>query len=336
MLERRENRIIRINPAIKPKLLIVVDTEEEFDWSKPHDRRSTGVSHIRHQERAHRIYEKFGLKPTYVMDYPVASQEDGYKPLLELYRSNACTIGAHLHPWVSPPYREKVSAKNSYPGNLPRDLEHEKLRLLTEEIAGRFGTRPTVYRAGRYGVGPNTADILEDLKYEIDTSISPGGNFADDGGPVFEEFNDELYWFGKNHNLLEIPLTCGFTGFLSGRGESLYPQIMSKAGMVFRLPGIFSRLGLLERLRLTPEGYEFEHLWRITRAFHQRGQRIFVMSYHSPSLAEGYTPYVQNAGDLAAFLERIEKYLDYFCGELGGEPATPDDILAIAKRSGNQ
>ena len=54
-----------------------------------------------------------------------------------------------------------MNAHNSYPGNLPRDLEAEKLRLLTEKITRSFGTRPVTYLAGRYGFGPNTGEILE-------------------------------------------------------------------------------------------------------------------------------------------------------------------------------
>src|SRR3546814_4149526 len=44
-------------------------------------------------------------------------------------------------------------------GNLPPELEHAKLAALTEAIAGAFGARPVVYKAGRYGVGPATAGI---------------------------------------------------------------------------------------------------------------------------------------------------------------------------------
>ena len=57
-----------------PQLTIIVDTEEEFDWSKPHSRANICVDHIRSQFRAHKIYGRYGIKPTYVVDYPVATQ----------------------------------------------------------------------------------------------------------------------------------------------------------------------------------------------------------------------------------------------------------------------
>src|SRR5258708_31377344 len=52
--------------------------------------------------------------------------------------------------------------------------------------------------------------------------------------------------------------------------------------------------------------------------------------YHSPSLVPGNTPYVTTARDLATFLDQLDRYFDFFTGELGGEPATPDDIRDLA------
>src|SRR5579863_8380957 len=122
------------SPAV-PELIVVVDTEEEFDWSEPFRRDAVGVSHIRHQDRTQRILERFGVRPVYVVDYAVASQEAGFRPLSEWRQDGRCVIGAHLHPWVNPPYEEELSIRNSYPGNLPPALERTKLGQLTDEIA---------------------------------------------------------------------------------------------------------------------------------------------------------------------------------------------------------
>jgi hypothetical protein len=57
---------------------------------------------------------------------------------------------------------------------------------------------------------------------------------------------------------------------------------------------------------------------------------VFSFAYHSPSLDVGHTPYVRTAAELDAFLDRFRRYFDYFFGEAGGQPATPDDILVLA------
>lgn len=312
----------------KPVLMVLIDTEEEFDWALPHDRRSIGVSNIAVQHRAHRVFEKYGIKPIYVIDYPVASQKDGWGPLRELHQDGLCDIGAHLHPWVNPPHDEEVNYRNSYPGNLPASLEREKLKRLTDMIADNFGFRPVVYKAGRYGVGPNTTATLKALGYEIDASVVPLTDMSPDQGPDFTRCDATPYWFGENRELLEIPMTTGFVGALSGAGWPLYEKLASETGKRLHLPGVFARLGLQERITLTPEGITHVEHRRLTNAMLRRGQKMFSFTYHSPSLAPGGTPYVHSEADLAGFLDRFERYFDYFFGELGGAAATPAEIKA--------
>lgn len=316
----------------RPVLMVLIDTEEEFDWALPHDRNSIGVSNIAFQHRAHRVFGKFGIKPIYVIDYPVASQKEGWGPLREFHQDGLCEIGAHLHPWVNPPFHEDVNYHNSYPGNLSADLEHEKLRVLTDTISENFGVRPTVYKAGRYGVGPNTTQILETLGYEIDTSVVPLTDMSPDQGPDFTGCGAGPYWFGRGHELLEIPMTTGFAGYLAGAGWPLYKNLISSTGMRLHLPGIFARLGLHERITLTPEGITFVEHCRLTNAMLRRGQQVFSFTYHSPSLMPGGTPYVKSETDLMAFLDRFERYFDFFFGELGGEAATPAEIRDRLRR----
>lgn len=310
----------------RPTLLVVVDTEEEFDWSKPHSRAETRVDHIRHQDRALRIFERFALRPTYVVDYPVASQEAGYRPLREQLSDGKCQIGAHLHPWVNPPFDEEVSAYNSYPGNLPAALERAKLRQLTETIEANFGSRPAVYRAGRYGIGPATGAILDELGYVLDTSVVPFTDFRHDGGPDFSAFDDAPFWFGPGERVLEMPLTVAWRGWLQSQGRRLQSYLLSDLGLRCHLPGVFSRLGALERIRLTPEGTSFAELKRLTDARLAAGKWLFVFSYHSPSLVAGHTPYVRDETELRKFLRLIEDYCDYFFGACGGIAGTPEEV----------
>ena len=126
---------IKAPPELPPILLVVVDAEEEFDWSAPFSRDQRSVRSMAAQGPMHRIFEKFGIRPTYVVDYPVASQRDGLEPLRDLLKDDACLIGTQLHPWVNPPFDEEVSERNSFPGNLPPDLERAKLEALTRAIA---------------------------------------------------------------------------------------------------------------------------------------------------------------------------------------------------------
>lgn len=330
MLNVPEWRTARIETAA-PLLVVVVDTEEEFDWSRPLARENVGVRTVRAQTKAHRIFERYAIRPTYVIDYPVASQEDGWRPLAEIHADGRCVIGAHLHPWVSPPHEETVSNFNSYPGNLPPALEREKLRRLTETIADRFGGRPTIYKAGRYGVGPATAAILDELGYEIDASVVPESDFSPEEGPDFTGWPVQPYWFGSGRALLELPVTQAYVGWLAHSQNGLRHIANSGFGRRFHVPGILARTRAMEKIRLSPEGMTFDEMRRLTGALYAHGHRVFSFTYHSPSLAAGHTPYTADEPALGRFLDRFERYFDWFMGELAGRASSPAEVLALAR-----
>ncbi len=318
-------------PANEPPLLLTfVDAEEEFDWHAPLSASETSVATMRYQFRAQRIFEKFSLAPTYLLDYAVASCPDGYMPIREYLSNGECKIGAQLHPWVNPPLEEPISIRNSFAGNLPPTLERRKLSVLTETIAENFGALPRVYRAGRYGIGPNTADILEELRYVVDTSIRPARDYSRFGGPDFRRHSADPFWFGPNGQVLELPLSSGYTGLLTSAGGRIYRMLESPIGRVARLQGILARCSILDRVDLTPEGSTLTEAIALTRTMVSQGLRVFVLSYHSPSLEPGHTPYVRNQRDLDCFLYWIEAYLTFFLGEMNGRTATPEWLHEVA------
>ncbi len=131
-------------------MTVVVDTEEEFDWSSPVSRNATSVRHMREIGRLQRVFDEYSIRPTYVIDYPIASQQESIQPLKELARDGRAVIGAHLHTWVSPPFEEEPTARFSFQGNLPRHLEAAKMRRLKERIAESFCIAPVWLRDKRH------------------------------------------------------------------------------------------------------------------------------------------------------------------------------------------
>ena len=134
MLNPKPVDYCRVGASEKDRLVVVVDTEEEFDWSCDFSRSNTAVRAIRSIDSVQEIFNEYHITPIYVVDYPVASQPDGHRPLKQIYDSGQCLIGAHVHPWVNPPFEEAVNRHNSYPGNLPYALEAAKLQILGECI----------------------------------------------------------------------------------------------------------------------------------------------------------------------------------------------------------
>lgn len=315
-----------------PQLAIVVDAEEEFDWSQPFSRDNQSTATILAQGVVHNIYDKFGVVPTYVIDYPIAVDKHAVNFLDGLRREGRAEIGTHPHPWVTPPHEETVSAHNSYLCNLPPELQRKKIETLHHAIEQAFQMTPTIFKAGRYGFGPETRDIIADLGYEVDCSQVPHTSFASDGGPDFRGIQDRPHWLDDDKTLLEIPLTVGFFGGLAKSGRRFGQLYDNPLASKFHVPGILGRTGALSRSRLTPEGIAAEEQCALLKAMVDQGHKIFTLCYHSPSLIPGHTPYVRNDSDLQEFLQSIRNVLTFFRDELGGEFTTIREIRAAYPR----
>jgi hypothetical protein len=333
MLPKTAAAIVPFPLPFKPRLLVIIDAEESFNWHAPFSRTNVRVDTKAVQGRTQAIFDRFGVKPTYAVDYPIASQPTGYQPLVELLRSGLCDIGAQLHPWVTPPYEEAVSEENSYANNLPPELEKQKIQELTAKIREVFQIKPKLYRAGRYGAGNATQEILQSLGYEIDCSVLPGMKLA----PAAPDYSGGIarpYWLGETQSILEIPVTIGTVGLAGKRGERIYRRVASPVGRALRIPAIAARLGIVERIRLTPEGTTIDEAKRLTHKLLRDENRIFVISYHSPSLEPGNTPYVRDRNDLEIFLGWLEEYLEFFIARLEGLPSTPSEVRDWARAAG--
>lgn len=316
-----------------PVLTVIIDTEEEFDWRKPYSRSNRDVQALHGLEKAQRVFRKWGIVPTYVADYPVVESPIGRRLIGGWLDAGECEIGAHLHPWVNPPIEEEVGDRNSFPGNLPEDLERAKLTALTEAIKHSFGRRPLIYRAGRYGLGPNSPAILEDLGYLVDLSIVPFTSFAALQGPDFTDFGSEPFWFGERRRLLELPVTRGFVGLMRQANVKWFDKLDRSIQRRLWVAGALARTGLLERITLTPEGIACGDMRRLCESLIGAGRRVFTFSFHSPSLVPGNTEYVRSDLDLVAFLETMDAFFKYFHHSLRGAFASPLQIYKMLDRA---
>ena len=314
----------RVPAAIpdRPTLVVVVDTEEEFDWSAPFSRHATTVTAMRHIDRTQRLCEAVGIAPTYVIDYPVATQPTGYEMISEWAKTGRCHIGAHLHPWVTPPFDETLSGPNSFMCNLSPDLQRSKMRELCHAIVANTGAAPRVFKAGRYGIGRDGLALFDDLGLVIDVSVNPCMNFAGQEGPDFSNLDSFPFWIDQSRRLLEVPCTHGFVGW--ARREGLWLRRAAEALRALRGPGILSKSGAVNRVMLSPEGNTLDEMIALTRALINDGLTLFSLTFHSPSVEPGHTPYVRSPAELSAFLTTIERYFEFFFGELEGQPSTPE------------
>ena len=284
----------RFKPGFGTRFLLTVDTEEEFDWDAPFERSGHSLDHVPQLRKFQQFCEGHGVVPVYLVDYPIATSAMAGEILRDAIAAGRAEIGIQLHPWVNPPHDEQINNFNSFAGNLPPDLEAAKFRMLRGEIIANFRADPLIYRAGRYGLGPNTADLLLENGIAIDSSVRARFDYSSTGGVNYRDHPVRPYWISKGHSLLELPLTTVFAGTLRSLGGWLYPSL-------WRVPflrGALARFGLLDRIPLTPEGVTASEAIAGVDAALADNLPLLVLSFHSPSLRPGHTPYVRHEDDL--------------------------------------
>uniref|UniRef100_UPI0035CAE67F polysaccharide deacetylase family protein n=1 Tax=uncultured Sphingomonas sp. TaxID=158754 RepID=UPI0035CAE67F len=307
------------------RFTVFVDTEEEFDWNAPLARDAYGVSAMAALPDAHRRFADRGVPLTYMVDHPIATDPRAIDVLRALLGDGVSAVGTQLHPWVNPPFEEALTPRNSYAGNLPAALEAAKIDVLTAAIERAFGRRPVAYRAGRYGIGPNTLALLAERGYRLDSSMRARYLYAADGGPDFAEIGNAAFRAGPDGRLIELPLTTIHTGLLRRGGAALHRTL----GHVPKGRGLFARARLLSRVALTPEDMPLRDALDAIAVAAGEGLRLLNFAFHSPSVAPGHTPYVRDAADLA----RFHRWWDAVLADLdrrGVRAASLDQVIAAA------
>lgn len=289
--------LVDLGDAFGRKFLLTIDTEEEFDWSAPFDRAAHSLTHIPQIARFQSMCEQWGAHPVYLVDWPIAGDAQAREIIGSALARGTANIGLQLHPWTNPPFDEPVSVFNSFAGNLPPEIEAAKFEALHQRVSEGFGRKPLIYRAGRYGVGASSAEMLIKAGIRIDSSVRALFDYSALGGPDFSDYPAEPYRADHNGRLLELPLTAVYSGPLRSLGRRLQP-------LKRRIPPLSNALahtGLLQRLPLTPEGTRISEAIRAIDLALAGGQRLLVCSFHSPSLAPGNTPYVESEQALERF-----------------------------------
>src|SRR2546421_12099396 len=110
--------------------------------------------------------------------------------------------------------------------NLPAELQRRKLERLTATLWEAVGARPLCFRAGRYGLGPDTVTALIQCGYRVDSSVTPFISWEDyDDGPTFVGAPLHAYRLAGDADvripqpagpLVELPMSVAYSRSPSG------------------------------------------------------------------------------------------------------------------------
>lgn len=306
---------------------VTVDTEED-DWGA-YTKPVYGVENLRRVPRLQEMLHRRGVRPTYLITYPVATDPAAAAMLAAWAADGACEVGTHPHPWNTPPIEEDLTPHNSFISNLPPDLQFEKIRTLTETIERQIGVRPTSYRSGRWGFSDDIARHLIRLGYTVDSSIYPMTDWSVWGGPDYSRRSHIPYEYhmangSGGRTLLEIPASVDFLQAPRGLATAVFHGLIRlPAGQL--MSTVLAKAGLLNHVAISPEIHLTPVMIRMTESLLSRGTRVINMFFHSPTLLPGCSPFVRTEGEAEAFLQRIDGFVA-FVQSVGLKPVTLSEL----------
>lgn len=290
------------------KIYVTLDTEMDNDehWGKHYPPEySSIIEGIPRMLRP--IWNKYNVHPIYFISPEVLYDERCISVLKDEMKRGA-VIGAHLHPEYIEPDKiwgkdiEREKAK--YPcSDYSNEIEKEKLKNLTELIEEKLGIRPVWYRAARFGADNDTIQILSELGYRYDSSVTPNIDWTSKDGPDHSKAPLKAYHISKR-SLYEA--ACE---------DDDYSGIIEKPVTIFgKRLGVFGKIlpnNWLFYCWLRPTHMTYWELRRILQKMVKEGMEEGVMMFHSMEIMIHKTPYVRTKWMQRYYLWRLDKALEY-------------------------
>ena len=297
--------------------IITVDTEGDNMWEsaiKPGGMREITVKNAGYIERFQLLCEKYHFIPTYLVDYEMAEAEPFAGMAKERLKDGKCEIGMHMHAWTTPPYfhiKYRRGSHNPYAGDYPYRVMWEKMKLMTDLLEEKFGTRPVSHRGGRWYLDPWYVHSLQKLGYKADCSVTPGVSWEGHIGHKiygndYTKYPTKAYYMNGRHlywkkktGILEVPMTI-----------QNYPayRIVKE---VFKNPSEYKEI-MERKIWLRPNGGNLEDMLAIVNRDEKRRCGYLEFMIHSSELMPGGSPTFKSERsiekmyrDLEAVFERI-------------------------------
>jgi hypothetical protein len=302
--------------------VVTIDTEED-NWSN-FSTTENPVSNIDRLTPLQQLFDEFGIRPTYLISYPVATNPQSVSVLKKILKHGRCEIGTHCHPWNTPPFDGKIILeKETMLCNLPDTQVLEKLNAHHQVIQENFGVTPVSFRAGRWGFGPSVAKALSSLGYRVDTSVSPYTDWSIYHGPDFSGFGPGIFRFSasgidqpaQDGELLQVPASVGYlqSNFdLCRQWETALARPLLRK---LHIPGILKRMKLLNKVWLSPEQASADEMIGLARMLIKmlikNRYSVLNMMFHSTCLKAGLCPFVKSRQQEIAFIEKIRTFLTF-------------------------
>lgn len=275
-------------------ILMTVDTEGDDLWSW-HQGKKITTNNALYIAPFQDLCEKYGIVPVYLTNYEMIMSDDYVSYIKNKVEKDLCEIGMHVHAWNSPP---EVILEGPYSGN-PYITEYkrkdifEKHKYLRDLIKNRIGADPISYRAGRWATNDELFDILEELGFLIDCSVTPGIKHKAPGITVSHANNYRKEKCTPNklrNHLWEVPMTTDLKR--SFKGKSL------KRILINLIRG--------EERWLRPALQSEIEMKKMINDCLKSNVPYLMFMIHSSELMPGGSPYCLTESDVEQYLNKLE------------------------------
>lgn len=314
-------------------LLVTVAVESDMPRGEVQARPT--LDNLRVLPRFQSLCQDSGLRPTYLVTWQV-SQAPAAELLAKAQDAGRCEVGAHLHPWSTPPFLPDEDRLAAVPPNaLPASSLEAKLKKLTETIEGRFGRRPVSYRAARFGCNGPGLQALERLGYRVDSSVTPFLDWRPQGGPDWTDAPEAPFFPDRQQPVrrgaspvLEVPVTVGW--------DRRLPDVVARLAARARGPRTPRSNGtgpggvpvLPQLLWLYPALTTADDMCRLADVLVDRGLPSLNVVLRSGDLHAGASSTSQSEEEAARTLDRFERFIAYAMTTLGAAPRTLSEFAA--------
>ena len=305
-------------------LLVGIDTEGDNQWdaaARAHQR----FENLYALPRLHALFARHGVRPTYVITYPVAKDTKSAEVLRELKARGDCEIGAHHHAWETPPCTDEDVRRHPYAASLPLAQFEAQLASLTDAIAEAVGERPVSYRSGRFGFSAAHVAALETLGYQVESSVAPLFYEGHKQGPDFVEAPLTPYYLAYDSAtrpgtsaLLEVPVSAALNRAIPRRLQFLY----ARAPKPYTTKRVLRKLGIAHVRWLRPSYSSLDDMIGLARDLAAAREPLLNLLFHSSEAIVGGSPYNRTDAELQAFFDRLERFFEFAIGTLKAKPAT--------------
>jgi peptidoglycan/xylan/chitin deacetylase (PgdA/CDA1 family) len=315
---------VSVRAGQPPALLVGIDTESDNQWDAAARAQPT-FENLYALPTLHALFRDHGVRPTYVITHPVARDPKSADVLRALRESGTCEIGAHHHAWETPPSTPDDVRRHPYALQLPIEQFEAQLAVLTDAITDAVGERPVSYRSGRFGFAAEHVSALERAGYTIDSSIAPLFYESHKGGPDFVDAPLTPYFLAYDHatrpgssQVLELPISSA----LNRRVPDALAHAYARAPKPYTTKRVLKKLGVAHVVWLRPSYSTLDEMIALARRLSEAGQPLLNLLFHSSEAIVGGSPYNQTQSDLAAFRDRLTRFLTYAARELHAVPMT--------------